>query len=87
MTAAQAVAAIMHLGVDALGYEVIISHGIPREAFMRTRLISSRVGWRHFPGAHGRRPCSCLVCLTGEYNSRRLRERLERVQRNEIPAL
>jgi hypothetical protein len=78
MTATQAVATIMRLGVDALGYEVIIPRSIPRGAIVRTRLISSRVGWRHFPGAHDRRPCGCPACLArGEYNSRRLRERLE----------
>lgn len=82
MTAAQAVAAIMHLEHTALGYEVIIPHGIPPEAIMRTRLISSRIGWRHFPGAHGRRPCGCPACLArGEYNAHRLRKAFERDQR------
>jgi hypothetical protein len=77
ITAAQAVAAIMHQGHQALGYEVIIGRRIPPEAIMRTRLISSRIGWRHFPGAHSRRPCGCPVCTRGEYNSQRLRARFE----------
>jgi hypothetical protein len=83
MTAAQAVAAIMRKGSDALGYEVVIPHSIPPQAITRTRIISSRVGWRHYPGAHGRRPCGCLACVArGEYNSQRLRERFERSQRS-----
>jgi hypothetical protein len=81
LTAAQAVAVIMRQGPDALGYEVIIPRRIAPDAITRTRLISSRVGWRHFPGAHGRRPCGCPACLArGEYNSRRLCERYERDQ-------
>jgi hypothetical protein len=84
MTAAQAVATLMRQGDDALGYEVIIPHGIPPQAITRTRLISSRVGWRHYPGAHSRRPCGCPACVTrGEYNSRRLREKYERGLRSQ----
>lgn len=79
MSAAQAVALIMRKDAAALGYEVIISRHIPPSDITRTRLISSRVGWRHFPGAHGRRPCGCPACVArGEYNGRRLRERYER---------
>lgn len=84
MTAAQAVAALMRKGSDALGYEVVIPHGIPPQAITRTRLISSRVGWRHYPGAHSRRPCGCPACVArGEYNSQRLREKFERGQRSQ----
>lgn len=86
MTAAQAVAAIMQQGADALGYEVIIPRRVPSQAITRARLISSRVGWRHFPGAHSRRPCGCPVCLArGEYNSQCLRRRLERDERGQSP--
>jgi hypothetical protein len=82
MTAAQAVAAIMRLGAEALSSEVIIPCGIPPEAIIRTPLISSQIGWRHFPGAHGRRPCGCPACVArGQYKSRRLRKVLERDQR------
>jgi hypothetical protein len=78
MTAAQAVAALMRPEHDALGYQVVIPHGIPPQAITRTRLISSRLGWRHYPGAHSRRPCGCPACVArGEYNSQRLRERFE----------
>lgn len=81
MTAAQAAAAIMRQGGDALGYEVVISRGIPPQDITHTRLISSRVGWRHYPGAHSRQPCGCPACVTrGEYNAQRLREQYERSQ-------
>jgi hypothetical protein len=84
MTAAQAVAAIMRQGPAALGYEVVIPHGLPPQTISRTRLISSRVGWRHYPGAHGRRPCGCPACVArGEYNAQRLRERFEQNERSQ----
>jgi hypothetical protein len=73
MTAAQAVATIMHQGHQALGYEVILAHRISREAIIRTRLISSRIGWRHCPDAHGR----LLYPVRGQYNSQRLRAKFE----------
>jgi hypothetical protein len=74
MTAAEAVAAIMRLEHEALGYEVIIPRDISPGAILRMRSISSRIGWRHFPGAHGRRPCGCPACVgRGVYNSQRLR--------------
>jgi hypothetical protein len=79
VTATQAVAAIMRLGAEALGYEIVIGHRIPPQTIIRTRLISSRVGWRHYPGAHERRPCGCPGCMArGEYNSQRLRKQYER---------
>ncbi len=75
MTAVQAAAAVMELRQNTLGYEVIIPHLIPLAAIVRMRLISSRVGWRHFPGSHDRQPCGCPACVgRGEYNSGRLRE-------------
>jgi hypothetical protein len=84
MTAAQAAAALMHQGRDALGFEVVVPRGIPPQDITRTRLISSRVGWRHYPGAHSRRPCGCPACVTrGEYNSQHLRERFEHSQRSQ----
>src|SRR5579884_3532143 len=63
MTAAQAVAAIMKQGSAALGSEVLIPRHISPDAITRTRIISCRVGWRHFPAAHGRRPCGCPACI------------------------
>lgn len=82
MTAAQAVAVLMRQGHDALGYEVIVPHRILPKAITRIRLVSGRVGWRHFPGAHGQSPCGCPACIArGEYNSRRLRAGFERSER------
>lgn len=84
MTAAQAGAAITRQGSNALGYEVVIPRRILPQDITRTRLISSRIGWRHYPGAHGRRPCGCPACLArGEYNSQRIRETFERSERSQ----
>lgn len=81
ITAAEAAASVMHAGDDALGYEVVVAHGISPTAIQRIRSLPRVVGWRHFPGAHSRRPCGCPVCATrGEYNVRRLRAAYDQSQ-------
>ncbi|GAC1451823.1 MAG: hypothetical protein PVSMB4_11940 [Ktedonobacterales bacterium] len=73
MTAA-ACASVMHAEDDALGYEVIVAHSIAPAAMQRIRYLPRVIGWRHFPGAHGRRPCGCPACVKrGDYKARRLR--------------
>jgi hypothetical protein len=40
------------------------------------RDVPQGVGWRYLPGAHGRRPCPCPVCLPrGAYKVAKLRRR------------
>jgi hypothetical protein len=69
-------AALLFRADPALGYEVIIPRGIAPGEIHRVRPLPQLVGWRYFPGAHGRRPCACEMCLRGEYGGRRTLERL-----------
>jgi len=63
---------------NAEGYEVIIPGKINKSQLHRVKRISQVVGWRYYPGAHGKRPCGCPVCQRGEYGARRLREMYEK---------
>jgi len=76
MTAAEATAAVDDAG-PAEGFEVIIPRRIEKKEIHRVRMLPQVVGWRFYPGAHGRRPCGCPYCQRGEYGARRLRERYE----------
>ncbi|HEV2238642.1 MAG TPA: hypothetical protein VGR57_18435 [Ktedonobacterales bacterium] len=79
ITAAQAAAGLLRGGDAALGYEVIVPHAIPPAAIQRIRRLPRVIGWRHYPGAHGRRPCGCPACVVrGQYKARRLRAAYER---------
>jgi len=74
-TAAEAVA-IVAAEPSAEGYEVFIPGRVEPEAIRRVRRLRRVLGWRYFPGAHGRPPCACPVCLPrGAPWSRRIRER------------
>lgn len=76
MTAAQAVATVMQCDYVA-GYEVIIPRKITKDEIHNVRTVSQVIGWRYFPEAHGKKPCSCPYCQRGEYGGRKLRERYE----------
>ncbi len=78
VTAAEAVAIILGEG-DAQGFEVVIPRAIHADEIHAVRSVPQVVGWRYFPGSHGRRPCGCPLCQPrGEIRSRKLRERYER---------
>jgi hypothetical protein len=79
MTAAQA-AALIHEMSPAEGFEVIIPRRIEPREIRRTRRLPQIVGWRYFPGAHGKKPCGCPFCQRGEYGARRLRAKYEQGQ-------
>lgn len=70
-------AAILFEADAALGYEVIIPGGIAPGEIHRVRRLPQLVGWRYFPGAHGKAPCACGLCRRrGEYGAQRIRDRL-----------
>jgi len=74
VTAAVAAGAIMH-AKDPLGMQIIIPRAIGVAEIHAIRPAPQVVGWRYFPGAHGRRPCGCPCCLArGEFRSRRIRK-------------
>ena len=74
ITAAQA-AADFSAAENAVGWEVIIPRRIEPIEIMCVRSLPQVVGWRYFPGAKGKRPCTCKFCTCGAYGARRLRER------------
>jgi hypothetical protein len=75
MTAAEAAALVMK-APDAEGYEVRIPRAVSAREIHAIRAVRQVLGWRYFPGAHGKPPCPCPVCLPrGEIRSRRIRER------------
>ena len=60
---------------DGEGLEVIIPRKILPKEIRRHYHISKNVGWRYFPGSHGKKPCGCSYCQRGNINSRNLRTR------------
>jgi hypothetical protein len=74
MTAAQAVAVFMAFD-SSEGWEIIVPRRIEANEIHRIRKLPQVVGWRYWPGAHGRAPCSCEYCTRGEYGGRKLRAR------------
>ena len=78
MTANEAVGGVFR-AERAEGYQVVIPRKIGAGEIHRVRRLPQVVGWRYFPGAHGRAPCGCPVCVRrGEIRSRRIREAYER---------
>jgi hypothetical protein len=61
---------------DARGWELILPRSVESKEIVKVRTVSRVVGWRYYPGANGRKPCSCEYCSKGEFGSRRMRERL-----------
>jgi len=74
MTAAQATA-LMMTSENREGYQVIILRRINTKEIHRIRALPQVVGWRYYPGSHGRRPCGCSFCQFGQYGARRLRKK------------
>lgn len=55
MTAAEA-AKLLRSAEDPMGFEVRIPTKIEPKAIKRTAILAKAVGWRYFPGAHGKDP-------------------------------
>jgi hypothetical protein len=77
MTAAEAAGFVSAAG-SAEGFEVVIPRRVEASEILRVKPVAQVVGWRYFPGAHGRPPCGCLGCLEkGEIKSSAIRRRYE----------
>jgi hypothetical protein len=75
LTAAEAAGHLRGLA-DPRGYEIFVPRSITPSEVRRIRPLPQGVGWRHVPGAHGRRPCTCPMCLqAGTPGSARVRRR------------
>ncbi|MFG2330640.1 HEAT repeat domain-containing protein [Streptomyces sp. NPDC048604] len=74
-TAAEAVRRITALE-DPRGWEVFLPRPVAAREVRAIRPVRQVNGWRYFPDAHGRTPCTCYGCrVRGEYGSQRLRRR------------
>jgi hypothetical protein len=76
MTAAQALALIADQKTPE-GYQVIVPRRIASNEIHRVRQLPQVVGWRYQPGAHGKKPCPCPICVRGSYGARRIRKKYE----------
>ena len=81
LTAAQAVA-MFSAAADPLGWEVLIPRRIMPEEIVRVRRLPQVIGWRFYPNAKGRVPCTCDFCIRGEYGAAKLRKRLRSPDRD-----
>lgn len=71
-TAAEAAGVIM-AAEDARGYEVLVPRKVKADEVKRMRTVNRVVGWRYWPDAHGRPPCSCDFCQRGTYGAAKIR--------------
>lgn len=76
MSAAEAADVVMHAEAPE-GFEVIVPRKIKANEIHKIRTLPQIVGWRYYPGAHGRKPCGCPYCQQGQYGGKKLREAYE----------
>lgn len=63
---------------DPLGYEMFIERKIAPREITKIRHLPQKVGWRHYPHAHGKQPCGCPACQPrGAIKSRSIRDRYD----------
>jgi hypothetical protein len=48
---------------DRLGYQVIVPEKIDARYIFKIKRLPQMIGWRYYPGAHGKKPCLCPACL------------------------
>lgn len=77
MTAAKAIATI-RAHEDMRGFEVIVERPVLAREIQRITPVRNVVGWRHYPEARGKAPCTCEICQRGQPNSRRIMEKARR---------
>ena len=77
MQATQALA-LLAGQANAEGFEVIVPRTIVHTQIHRVKRLPQVVGWRYYPGSHGRKPCGCPFCQRGNYGARKLRDDYEK---------
>jgi hypothetical protein len=75
VTAAEAISQFMQ-APDPMGWEVIIPRRIKASEIHKTRRLPQVIGWRFYPKAKGKLPCTCKFCIGGDFGSAKLRRRL-----------
>jgi hypothetical protein len=64
---------------DALGLEIELGLPVSAKDIHAIRSLRGVIGWRHFPGANGIKPCGCPICVArGEPGGRKLRAAFEK---------
>lgn len=76
MSASQAIGLIMHHD-NAEGFEVIVPRKISHSEIHKVRHLPQVVGWRYYPGAHGKNFCGCEYCQKGLYGAKKVRTKFE----------
>jgi hypothetical protein len=75
--AAAVAAKVIREAADPLGWQCVVPRRIEAHEIHRCRRLPQGIGWRYFPGSHGKRPmCACDYCIRGEYGANKLRARL-----------
>jgi hypothetical protein len=80
-TAAKAVAAISR-ATSPEGYLVLMRRRIEAREIHAIRRVRQVIGWRYFPGAHGRAPCGCEYRQRGRVGAQAARARGKASQRS-----
>jgi hypothetical protein len=62
------------------GYEVILPRKVERSEILRVKALPQVVGWRYYPGANGRPPCTCICCERGQYGVRKMLRAVEEAE-------
>ena len=60
------------------GWEVLVPRRIAAREIHRVRRLPQVLGWRYWPEAHGRPPCTCDWCQRGQFGGRKIRARAAR---------
>ncbi len=77
VSASEAIGIVMH-AENAEGFEVLVPRKVTAKEVHRIKHLPKVVGWRNYPGAHGRKPCGCEFCQReGRPGSAKLRRRYE----------
>jgi hypothetical protein len=75
VAAAEAVAQFA-LTKDSRGWEVIVPRRVEANEIHKVRQLPQVIGWRFYPTAKGKTPCTCEFCIRGDYGAAKLRRRL-----------
>lgn len=75
VTAAEAIAQFA-IADDPYGWEVVVPRRIEAKEIHKTCRLPQVIGWRFYPKAKGKLPCTCKYCSGGGYGSAKLRKRL-----------
>lgn len=83
VTLAEAVKTIMS-AEDPMGYEILLPRSVRKSEIHKVRSVSQVIGWRYYPKAKGKPPCTCDFCIRGEFGANKLRKLHQRESREAL---